>query len=183
MDSATLPDNRELLRQLDTNQAAAEHARAHQRELASRLTAAVPNAVVRIEPRVTARDASYAFEENLRGGVAAEPRDRRELLLTEAKVRMPPCTENLGELDLAIEDGDLLVVRKTDWADGNLYERMWNIYKLARATAIQRVGTAVAVYGAPVKQSANENGGASVRNRQILSPPAYPTSSEAAGRT
>jgi hypothetical protein len=37
------------------------------------------------------------------------------------------------------------------WADGNLYECMWDIFKLGSAVSIPRVDAAVAVYGAPAK--------------------------------
>jgi hypothetical protein len=64
-------------------QLAAADARSHwQQALASRLAAAVPDAVSRIEELVVARTGTHAREEDLRGGVADELRARGELVLT-----------------------------------------------------------------------------------------------------
>ena len=97
------------------------------------------------------RGGSHAREEDLRGAVAAALRGRGELVLTEAKLPVPGWTETLGGFDLAIVVDDSLVVAETKWADGNLYESMWDIFKLASALAITRVDAAVAIYGAPAK--------------------------------
>jgi hypothetical protein len=78
-------------------------------------------------------------------------RARGELVLTEAKLSVPGWTQSLGGFDLAIVADDSLVVAETKWADGNLYECMWDIFKLGSALAIARVDAAVAIYGAPAK--------------------------------
>lgn len=151
VDPATLPQNMGLMQKIDAQIAAAEHRRARQRELAARLAAAVPDAVSGIEAQVLERDGFHAREEDLRGGISAALRARGELVMTEAKLAVPGWTKTLGGFDIAMVADDSLVVAETKWADGNIYESLWDIFKLASALAIDRVDAAVAIYGAPAK--------------------------------
>jgi hypothetical protein len=64
---------------------------------------------------------------------------------------VPGRTRNLGGFDLAIVDHGSVVLGEAKWADGNLYECMWDIPKLATATTIRRVDAGVAFYAAPIK--------------------------------
>jgi hypothetical protein len=107
--------------------------------------------VSRIAERVVARAASHAREEDLRGGIADELSARGELVLTEAKLRVPGWTTNLGGFDLAAVVDNSLVLDETKWADGNLYECMWDLFKLGSALSLDRVAAGLAVYGAPAK--------------------------------
>lgn len=170
IDLATLPENIGLMTDVDAQLAAAEARRARQRDLAARLAAVVPEAAANIEACVLEREASHAREEDLRGGMAAALRSRGELVLTEAKLSVPGWTEKLGGFDLAIVVDDSLVVAETKWADGNLYESMWDILKLGSALAIPRVDAAVAIYGAPSKHWERPDSCARLfEDRQILS--------------
>jgi hypothetical protein len=79
--------------------------------------------------------------------------------------------DKLGGFDLAIVVDDALVVAETKWADGNLYESMWDIFKLASALSIPRVDAAVAIYGAPTKRWARPDSCARLfEDRDILTP-------------
>lgn len=118
------------MQQIDVQIAAAHAKREHQRALEARLSSAIRDAVSRIEERVVARDASHAREEDLCGGIADEFRARRELVLTEAKLRLPGSTTNLGGFDLAIVVDNSLVLGETKWADGNRYGCMLDLFKL-----------------------------------------------------
>lgn len=151
VDPATLLENAGLMQEIDAQIAEADGKRAHLRALEARLSSAIPAAVSRIEERVAARAASHAREEDLRGGIADELRTRAELVLTEAKLRVPGWTTNLGGFDLAIVVDNSLVLGETKWADGNLYECMWDLFKLRSAVSLDRVDAGVAVYGAPAK--------------------------------
>ena len=151
IDPPTLPENIALMQEIDAQIAAAARHRTRQQDLAARLAAAVPEAVTMIEARVLERDAPHAREEDLRGGIARHLRSCGELVLTEAKLTVPGWTDSLGGFDLAVVVDDSLVVAETKWADGNLYESMWDILKLGSALAIARVDAAVAIYGAPAK--------------------------------
>jgi hypothetical protein len=75
-------------------------------------------------------------------------RERDELVLTEARMAVPGWTRNLGGFDLATMDHGSVVLGEAKWADGNLYECMFHILKLASATTIRRVDAAVAFYAA-----------------------------------
>jgi hypothetical protein len=151
IDPATLPENVGLMEHVDVQIAQAEEQRVHQEALVSRISSLVPDAVSRIEERVLARGGSHAREEDLRGGLAEAMRACGELVLTEAKLAVPGWTVNLGGFDIAVVANNSLVVCETKWADGNLYECMWDILKLGSALSIPRVDAAVAVYGAPAK--------------------------------
>jgi hypothetical protein len=151
IDPATLPENVELMRKLDADSARREQQEDRRRALESRITAALPGAVSGIEGRVRGREGAYAREEDLRGGLAEALRANDELVLTEARLLVPGWTPNLGGFDLAVVVDDSLVVGETKWADRNLHECMWDIFKLASALSVPRVDAAVAVYGAPAK--------------------------------
>jgi hypothetical protein len=152
IDPATLSENAALMATVDTQLAHAEERRARQQTLASRIGSAVPDAASMLEERVLQRKGPHAKEEDLRAGIADPLRVRRELVLTEARLAVPGWTSNLGGFDLAVVVENSLVLGETKWADGNLYECMWDIFKLASALAIPRVDAAVAIYGAPAKQ-------------------------------
>jgi hypothetical protein len=169
VDPATLPENVELMREIDAHIAEADAKREQQRALEARLSGAIPDAVSRIEERVVARAASYAQEEDLRGGIADELRARGELVLTEARLRLPGWTTNLGGFDLAIVVENSLVLGETKWADGNLYECMWDLFKLGSARSLDRVEATIAVYGAPVKHWQRAEGCARLfEDREVL---------------
>ena len=69
-------------------------------------------------------------------------------------------TKNLGGFDIAMVVDNSLVVAETKWADGNLRESMWDVFKLRQAHRLdQRIGAAVAVYGAPAKRWAAAKSG------------------------
>jgi hypothetical protein len=133
IDPEMLPENRSLMAEIDAQLVAAEARREWQQALASRLAAAVPDAVSRIEDLVAARAGTHAREEDLRGGIADELRARGELVLTEARLRVPGWTPNLGGFDLALVVDNSLVIGETKWADGNLHEAMWDLLKLGSA--------------------------------------------------
>jgi hypothetical protein len=169
IDPATLPENAGLIAEIDAQLAAAEAERAHRRDLGARLACVVPEAAAAIEKRVTDRSGSTAREEDLRGGIADALRSRGELVMTEPKLAVPGWTANLGGFDLAIVAENALVVGETKWADGNLYECMWDIFKLAASLQIPRVEAAVAIYGAPTKHWARPESCARLfEDRQIL---------------
>lgn len=151
IDPATLPENVAMMQEIDAQLAAAEGVRARQRELEDRLAAAIPDAVARSEELVLGRSASHAREEDLRGGIADTLRARGELVVTEAKLRVPGWTPNLGGFDIGMVTGDALVLGETKWADGNLYECMWDLLKLGSVLSLDRIEAGVAVYGAPAK--------------------------------
>jgi len=151
IDPATTPDGVGLMARIDAELAAAEAVRAHRLGLARQLSSVIPDAAARIEGRVLQRSGSHALEEDLRGGIAEALRDRGELVMTEAKLAVPGWPVNLGGFDLAVVTENTLVVGETKWADGNLYESMWDIFKLASAAQIPRVSASVAIYGAPKK--------------------------------
>lgn len=98
------------------------------------------------------RSGKWALEEDLRSGVVDSLRERGELVLAEARLGVPHWSQNLGGFDFVIvgRDGGL-VAGETKWADGNLYECLWDLLKLASASTMPRISAAVAVYGAPVK--------------------------------
>jgi hypothetical protein len=152
VDPATLPENIALMAQIDEQLAQAASARERQLALAARIADLVPTASGKIEEHVIARRGPHAKEEDLRGALVEALRARGELVLTEAKLAVPGWTPNLGGFDIAVVVQDSLVVVETNWADGNLRESMWDIFKLASAVALPRVDAAVAVYGAPVNQ-------------------------------
>lgn len=60
-------------------------------------------------------------------------------------------TANLGGFDIAMvgTDGAVVVV-ETKWADGSLWQAIWDVLKLASAQVLSRVSAAYAVYPAPV---------------------------------
>lgn len=168
IDPATLPENVGLLQEADAQIAAAMLKR--QRSFESRLADAISDAVSGIEALVLARSGKYAREEELRGGIAHELRSRGELVLTEARLAVPGWTSNLGGFDLGVVIDNSLVVGETKWADGNLYECMWDMFKLGSALALERVDAAVAVYGAPVRHWQNTEGcGRLFEDREVLS--------------
>jgi hypothetical protein len=169
VDPATLPENVELMQEIDAQIGEASAKLEHQRASEGRLSSAIPDAVSRIEERVLGRDASHAREEDLRGGIADELRARGELVLTEAKLRVPGWTANLGGFDLAIVVDNSLVLGETKWADGNLYECMWDLFKLGSAVSMDRVDAGVAVYGAPAKHWQRAEGCARLfEDREVL---------------
>jgi hypothetical protein len=151
VDPATLPENVQLMREIDAQIAGTNAKREREHALEAQIANAIPDAVSRIEERVVARAGSHAREEDLRGGIADELRARGELVLTEAKVRLPGWTANLGGFDLAIVVDNSLALGETKWADGNLYECMWDLFKLGSAVSLDRVDAGVAIYGAPAK--------------------------------
>lgn len=151
-DPATSPENVEMMRQIHGQLAEADAVRERQHALEVRLASAIPEAVSRIEQRVLARAGLHAREEDLRGGLADGLHARGELVLTEAKLQVPGWTTNLGGFDLALVVDDSVVLGETKWADGNLYESMWDLLKLGSALSLNRVDAAVAIYGAPAKR-------------------------------
>jgi hypothetical protein len=169
IDPATLPENVEVMQGLDAQIAEANAKREHQRALEARLSSAIADAASRIQERVIARGASDAREEDLRGGIADELRARGELVLTEAKLRVPGWTTNLGGFDLAIVVDNSVGLGETKWADGNLYECMWDLFKLGSALSLDRVDAGVAVYGAPAKHWQQAEGCARLfEDREVL---------------
>jgi hypothetical protein len=120
--------------------------------LRSLLHEAVREATLGISDVIAAREGSYGLEEDLRGGVVDSLRGREELVLTEGKLAVEGWSANLGGFDFALvgDDGSL-ALGETKWADGKLYECLWDIFKLASATTMPRVLAGFAVYGAPVK--------------------------------
>lgn len=151
-DPATTPGNRSLMSQLDGIATRVEEKKRRQRKLAERFAGVLAAAAVQVEARMLAREAKNVREEDLRSALANEMRHNDELVLTEARMAVPGWTANLGGFDLAIVDQDAVVLGETKWADGNLYEAMWDILKLASATTAPRVEAAVAFYAAPTKQ-------------------------------
>jgi hypothetical protein len=81
-------------------------------------------------------------------------------------------TANLGGFDLGIVVENGLVVGETKWADGNLRESIWDIFKLASAMRVPRVLAAAAVYAAPPKQWAKPQGPARLFEDRELIPAA-----------
>jgi hypothetical protein len=152
IDPATMPENAGLLARVDAQLEAAEGRRQRQRTLAAVLGDAVPVAAVGIESRAARRGAQHAKEEDLRAGVAEFLRKRGELVLTEARLAVPGWTPNLGGFALALVVENSLVVAETKWADGNLDECLWDLFKLGCVLEVPRVDAAVAIYGAPAKQ-------------------------------
>ena len=151
-DPATTPENRSLMAHLDEIATRVEEKKRRQRELAERFAAALPAAAAEVEARMQARGGKNVREEDLRGGLADALRKSGELVLTEAQMAVPGWTANLGGFDLAIVDHDSVILGETKWADGNLYEAMWDILKLASATTAPRVEAGVVFYAAPIKQ-------------------------------
>jgi hypothetical protein len=169
VDPATLSETADLMEQTNAQTGEASVAHKHRRALGARLSSAIPDAVSRIEQRVLARAASHAREEDLRGGIADELRARGELVLTEAKLRVPGWTTNLGGFDLAMVVDNSLVLGETKWADGNLYECMWDLFKLGSAVSLDRVDAGVAVYGAPANHWQRAEGCARLfEDREVL---------------
>jgi hypothetical protein len=169
IDPATLPANIGLLQEAAAQIAAAAAVHERQRSLESRLGDAIPDAVSRIEELVLARSRKYAREEELRGGIAHELRSRGELVITEARLPVPGWTHNLGGFDLGVVIDNSLVLGETKWADGNLYECMWDLFKLGSALGLERVDAGVAVYGAPAKQWQKTEGcGRLFEDRDVL---------------
>jgi hypothetical protein len=151
IDPATIPENISLMKELDAHINTAAERRERQRALAALIADVVPEAASRVEQYVVARGADHAKEEDLRGGVAELLREGRELVLTEARLAVPGWTRNLGGFDLAVVADNSVVVAETKWADGNLAECLWDLFKLGCALEIPRVDAAEAIYGAPVK--------------------------------
>jgi hypothetical protein len=61
------------------------------------------------------------------------------------------------------------VIGETKWADGNLYEAMWDLFKLGSALSLNRVEAAVAIYGAPAKHWARSEGcGRLFEDREVV---------------
>jgi hypothetical protein len=169
VDPATLPENIALMRRIDAQIAEAQAQRERRHMLESRVSDAIPDAVSRIEERVLTRWASHAREEDLRSGIADELRSRGELVVTEAKLRVPGWTTKLGGFDLGIVARDSLVLGETKWADGNLYECMWDLFKLGSALAIDRVDAGVAIYGSPAEHWTRAEGCARLfEDREVL---------------
>jgi hypothetical protein len=112
----------------------------------------VAHATHGVDEAVAGRSGQWGVEDDLRNAVVDALRERGELVLTEAQVGVPNWSRNLGGFDFAVagRDGGL-VVGETKWANGNLYECLWDLLKLASASTMPRIGAAVAVYGAPVK--------------------------------
>lgn len=122
-----------------------EHVRSILGEAVEEATKTIPDAIA-------ARDGTYGLERDLRDGVVRMLRDRGELVLTEAKIGVPDWTSNLGGFDLSLVDATgELAVAETKWADGNLWESIWDLLKLASAATMPRVCAAFAIYGAPLK--------------------------------
>jgi hypothetical protein len=116
------------------------------------LQEAVGVATAGISDVIAARKGSHGLEEDLRGGIVAALRARDELVVTEGKLAVEGWSARLGGFDFSLVGGNgSLALGETKWADGNLYECLWDIFKLASASTMSRISGAFAVYGAPVK--------------------------------
>jgi Family of unknown function (DUF5372) len=103
-------------------------------DLLERFAGVLSVAAGEVEARMLKRGGKSVREEDLRGGLAQALRENHELVLTEARLAVPGWTENLGGFDLAIVDHNNVALAETKWSDGNLYEAMWDVLKLASAT-------------------------------------------------
>lgn len=114
-------------------------------EAAEEATGAIPDAIAK-------REGTYGLEKDLREGIVTALRERGELALTDAKIGVPDWTSNLGGFDLSfVNTTGELAVAETKWADGNLWESIWDLLKLASAARMPRVCAAFAIYGAPLE--------------------------------
>jgi hypothetical protein len=116
------------------------------------LSEAVGTATASLPQTIEERHGTYGLEEDLRGGIARALRDRGELVVTEAKIGIPDWSAKVGGFDLAlVSDKGQLVIAETKWADGKLYESIWDLLKLANAQTMTRVLSAFAIYAAPLR--------------------------------
>jgi hypothetical protein len=151
IDPATLPENRGLLAAVDAQLSAAMEARQHRQLLAQLLAEAVPPALYDMEKRIEDAGRTHPKEEDLRSGVADALRLDGQLVVTEPRLGLEDWSRNLGGFDLGLLIDDGLVVGETKWANGSVFESMWDVFKLASALRVPRVHAAVAIYAASPK--------------------------------
>ena len=153
IDPATLPENIELIQQIDELVEAegsrlAAPASGAMREL---LVEALEITVAGLAAALTHRNATHPLEEDLRGGLAAALARSDAAVLTEGKLRLPGWTPNLGGFDAIIvgTDGSVVLI-ETKW--GAVWQAMWDVMKLTSASQHPRVTAAYAIYAASRKE-------------------------------
>jgi hypothetical protein len=160
IDPATLPENVELIQEIEAL-AGGQGAPGLQAPAAGAMRELVVEALrVTVEGLAAAlghRDATHPLEEDLRGGLAAALGRSKAAVFTEAKLRLPGWTPNLGGFDVVAvgSDGSVVLI-ETKW--GSVWQALWDVLKLASAQQHPRVTAAYAVYAASTNEWAKQAG-------------------------
>jgi len=159
IDPATLPENVELIEEIDATIAESEMPRklgspptGEMREL---MIEALGASVEELAETLVARRASHPLEDDLRTGLALNLARTDAAVFTEAKLRLQGWTPNLGGSDVIVvgRDGAIVLI-ETKWE--SVWQSMWDILKLASGHRHPRVAACYAVYAAKPKEWATQ---------------------------
>lgn len=158
-DPATFPENiklmEEIAAQLDGTEERPELISPPTGDMHDLLVEALSATVEQVPAVLAARSASHPREEDLRTTLALNLARSKAAVFTEAKLKLPGWTLNLGGSDILVvgTDGGI-VLAETKW--GSVWQCLWDILKLASGYQHPRVSACYAVYAATPKEWATQ---------------------------
>jgi hypothetical protein len=158
-DPATFPENIKLMQEinarLDGTGETPKLISPPMGDMHDLLIEALSATVEQVPAVIAARSASHPREDDLRTTLALNLARTEAAVFTEAKLKLPGWTPNLGGSDILVvgTDGGI-VLAETKW--GSVWQSLWDILKLASGHQHPRVSACYAVYAATPKEWATQ---------------------------